>query len=112
MARPLRVTDPGLAALPMVRDALAANRDAGLPTGLFPAIKSNPTGGNVAQGVEAYRDGGHDGIVAFGGGSALDAGKAVALMAGQDRPIWDRSEESRVGKECVRTCRSGWSPYP
>src|SRR3546814_7583410 len=89
MTKPLLVTDPGLAALPMVQDALAANAAAGLPTGLFHAIKSNPTGGNVADGVAAYRAGGHDGVVAFGGGSALDAGKAVALMVGQDRPIWD-----------------------
>ena len=52
-------------------------------------MRGNPVGQNVADGVEAYRVGGHDGIVAFGGGSALDAGKAVALMAGQVRPIWD-----------------------
>ena len=89
MTRPLLVTDPGLAALPMVREAVAANEAEGLPTGLFSAVKPNPVGRNVDDGVAAYRDGGHDGVIAFGGGSALDCGKAVALMAGQSRPLWD-----------------------
>ncbi len=89
MTRPLLITDPGLAGLPMIGDAIAANEAAGLPTGLFSAIKPNPVGANVEDGVRAFRDGGHDGVIAFGGGSGLDAGKAVALMSGQSRPIWD-----------------------
>ncbi|MEQ8354234.1 MAG: iron-containing alcohol dehydrogenase [Kiloniellaceae bacterium] len=89
MARPLLVTDPGLAGLPMVKDAIAANEAEGLPTGLFAAVKPNPVGHNVEEGVTAYKDGGHDGVIAFGGGSGLDCAKAVALMAGQTRPIWD-----------------------
>ena len=87
--RPLLVTDSGLAALAIVRDAIAANERAGLPTGLFGGVRSNPTGSNVEAGVAAYRTGNHDGIVAMGGGSALDAGKTIALMAGQSRPLWD-----------------------
>jgi alcohol dehydrogenase class IV len=89
MARPLLVTDPGLAGLPMVRDALAANEAEGLATGLFSDIKPNPVGKNVADGVAAYEAGGHDGVIAFGGGSGLDAAKAIAFMSGQSRPIWD-----------------------
>ena len=89
MTRPLLVTDPGLAALPMLREAVAANEAEDLPTGLFSAVKPNPVGQNVDDGVAAYRAGGHDGVIAFGGGSALDCGKAVALMAGQSRPLWD-----------------------
>jgi len=89
MSRPLLVTDPGLARLPMISAALAGNRDAELDTGLFSDIKPNPNGDNIAAGVEAYRHGRHDGVIAFGGGSALDAGKAVAFMAGQSRTIWD-----------------------
>lgn len=89
MARPLLVTDPGLAALPMVADAQATNAEAGLETGLFFDIKPNPVGQNVTDGLEAFRAGGHDGVIAFGGGSAMDAGKAIAFMAGQTRPIWD-----------------------
>jgi len=89
MSRPLLVTDPGLAGLPMVTDAIAANAAAGLPTGLFSDLRPNPVASNVADGVAAYRDGGHDGVIAFGGGSGLDTGKTIAFMAGQTRPIWD-----------------------
>jgi len=89
MKRPLLVTDPGLAVLPMVKDAISANDADGMPTGLFSDIKPNPIGANVIAGVEAYKAGGHDGVIAFGGGSGLDAGKAIALMAGQNLPIWD-----------------------
>ena len=89
MTRPLLVTDPGLAGLPMVSDAIAANEAAGLPTGLFSDVRPNPVGRNVADGVTVYRDGGHDGVIAWGGGSGLDAAKAIAFMAGQSKPIWD-----------------------
>jgi hypothetical protein len=89
MKRPLLITDPGLAGLPMVKNAIAANAAEGLPTGLFSAVKPNPVGHNVEEGVKAYRDGGHDGVIAFGGGSGLDCAKAVALMVGQTRPLWD-----------------------
>src|SRR5690606_22592719 len=60
-----------------------------LPIYLFCAIRGNPTGQNVTDGVMAYKGGRHDGVIAFGGGSALDTGKAVALMVGQNRPLWD-----------------------
>ncbi len=89
MKAPLLVTDPGLADLAMVRDAMKALEDAGLAAGLFCDVKPNPVGRNVIEGVAAFRDGGHDGVIAFGGGSALDAGKAIAFMSGQDKPIWD-----------------------
>ncbi len=89
MSRPLLVTDPGLAALPMVTEAVAANDAAGLPTAVFSEVKANPVGRNVEDGVAVFREGGHDGVIAFGGGSGLDAAKAIAFMAGQDRPIWD-----------------------
>jgi len=89
LTRPLLVTDPGLAAMAMVEDAVAANRRAGLPTGLFCDIRPNPVGTNVEQGIAAYRAGGHDGVIAFGGGAALDVGKVIAFMSGQARPLWD-----------------------
>ncbi len=89
MTRPLLVTDPGLAALPMIGAARDANAAAGLETALFSDIKGNPVGKNVEDGVTVYRATGCDGVIAFGGGSALDAAKAIALMVGQDRPIWD-----------------------
>lgn len=89
MHAPLLVTDPGLASLPMVEEALAECRAFGLRPDLFCAIRGNPTGQNVTDGVMAYKGGRHDGVIAFGGGSALDTGKAVALMVGQNRPLWD-----------------------
>jgi len=89
MRRPLLVTDPGLAALPMVANAAGSCRDAGLHCAVFSEVRPNPIEQNVSDGVRLYREGGHDGVIAFGGGSGLDAGKAIALMAGQTRPIWD-----------------------
>jgi alcohol dehydrogenase class IV len=87
--RPLVVTDPGLRQLPPLAQALAPLREAGVAFELFSAIQPNPTAANVGEGIEALRAGGHDGVVAIGGGSALDAGKAVAFMAGQTRPLSD-----------------------
>ncbi len=89
MSHPLLVTDPGLAALPMVADAIRANEAAELPTGLFSDVQPNPVSQNVEDGIRVYREGGHDGVIAFGGGSALDAAKVIAFMAGQTRPMWD-----------------------
>lgn len=87
--RPLVVTDKGLAALPVIADAVGALGDAGLAAALFSDVQGNPIEANVNAGLDAYREGGHDGIVAFGGGSAMDVGKCIALMVGQTRPIWD-----------------------
>ncbi|WDE09734.1 iron-containing alcohol dehydrogenase [Thalassomonas haliotis] len=89
MKAPLLITDPGLADTPMVQEALENCRREGLRCEVFSGIKSNPSGENVTDGVSAYWQGEHDGVIAFGGGSALDAAKAVALMVGQDRPLWD-----------------------
>jgi alcohol dehydrogenase class IV len=89
MQRPLIVTDPGLAKLPMIANALKSLTDAGLGGDVFSDIQANPVEANVVAGVAKFRSGGHDGVIAFGGGSALDVGKAVALMSGQSRPIFD-----------------------
>ena len=107
MKRPLLVTDPGLAALPMTVKLLDSCRSAGLDAGLFHAIKGNPTGKSVDDGVAAFKAGGHDGVIAFGGGSALDAAKAIALMAGQDRPLWDFED---VGDNHLRVSVAGMAP--
>jgi len=88
LRKPLLVTDPGLAQLPMVIDVIENCRKQGLDCGLFSGVTSNPTQQNVADGVIAFKRGGHDGVIAFGGGSALDAGKTIALMVGQTRPLW------------------------
>jgi alcohol dehydrogenase class IV len=107
IARPLIVTDPGLADLPMIADAVASCRAEGLEAGLFSDIKGNPTGANVSAGVAAFRDGAHDGVIAFGGGSGLDAGKAIAFMSGQNRPIWEFED---VGDNWTRADPAGIAP--
>ena len=89
MSAPLLVTDLGLATLPMVENAIIGCREAGLRCELFSNIKPNPTGQNVEDGVQAYLEGQHDGVIAFGGGSGIDAAKAVALMAHQSVSIWE-----------------------
>ena len=89
MQRPLLVTDPGLAALPMIASVVESCRRAGLGCEVYADVQGNPVEANVSGGVAVYRSGRHDGVIAFGGGSALDAAKAIALMVGQDRPIWD-----------------------
>jgi len=107
LKRPLLVTDPGLAGLPMIKDAIAANAAAGIPTGLFSEVQGNPVGKNVEDGLKVYRDGKHDGVIAFGGGSALDAAKAIALMTGQTRPIWDFED---IGDWWTRVDPKGIAP--
>ncbi len=89
MNAPLLVTDPGLAGLPMVTDIVAACHAEGLAVGVFSDIKPNPTGANVDNGIAAYKAGQHDGVIAFGGGSGLDAGKAVAVAANQSCSLWE-----------------------
>lgn len=87
--RPLVVTDDGLKALFPVQRTLEVLKGIGLDTGFFHNVKPNPTGGNVADGVAVLKQGQHDLVVAIGGGSALDAAKAIALMATQSIPMWD-----------------------
>jgi len=86
---PLLVTDRGLSELDITHRALGVLQNAGLGYALFSEVDSNPTDKNVDAGVQLYREGSFDGVIAFGGGSALDIGKAVAFMAGQSRPLWD-----------------------
>ena len=89
MKKPLLVTDRGLASMAITLNALDILEEAGLGRAIFAEVDPNPNEINLEAGVKAYRDGGHDGVVAFGGGSGLDLGKAVAFMAGQTRPVWD-----------------------
>jgi alcohol dehydrogenase class IV len=89
MRKPLLVTDRGLANLPITQDTLALLDQAGLGKAMFAEVDPNPNEKNLELGLKAYNDGGHDGVIAFGGGSALDLGKVVAFMCGQTRPVWD-----------------------
>jgi alcohol dehydrogenase class IV len=105
--RPLLITDKFLGATGMVDRAVQGCREALGSCGLFDDVKGNPTGTNVAQGLEAFKSGGYDGVIAFGGGSALDAAKAVALMAGQTRPLWDFED---IGHNHLRVDPAGIAP--
>jgi alcohol dehydrogenase class IV len=89
ISRPLVVTDPTLARLDLVARAVEDLKASGRRADVFADVRPNPNGATVAAGLAAYRAGDHDGIVAIGGGSSLDTGKAVAFMAGQDGPLWD-----------------------
>ena len=86
---PLLVTDKGLADLPVTQATLDIMDAAGLGRAMFSEVDPNPSDTNLEAGVAAYKAGGHDGVIAFGGGSGLDLGKMVAFMAGQTRPVWD-----------------------
>ncbi|MGB1236970.1 MAG: iron-containing alcohol dehydrogenase [Pseudomonadales bacterium] len=107
MSAPLLITDPGLANLPMVQQAVDSCVDDGLNCGLFSNIKGNPNGQNVMDGVAAYHAGNHDGVIAFGGGSGLDAAKAVALMVGQTLPLWSFED---VGDNWLNVIEEGVAP--
>jgi alcohol dehydrogenase class IV len=89
ISRPLLVTDAGLAKFPITLKAMELLKEAGLPAAMFSDVQPNPVDSNVEAGIAAFRAGGHDGVVAFGGGSGLDTGKVIAFMAGQTRPLWD-----------------------
>ena len=105
--RPLLVTDPGLAGLPMVAEILARNESAGLQTGTFSGVQANPVSANVDAGLEAYRRGEHDGVIALGGGSPLDVAKAIAFMLPQSRPLWDFED---IGDNFKRANVDGIAP--
>ena len=89
LKKPLLVTDKALASLPITAQALDILDAAGLGRAVFSDVDPNPNEGNMDAGLAVYRAGGHDGVVCFGGGSALDLGKMIALMAGQTVSVWD-----------------------
>jgi len=105
--RPLLVTDRGLASMEITQRTLKLMQDAGLGTAMFADVDPNPTEKNLEAGVKAFRDGGHDGVIAFGGGSGLDLGKMVAFMSGQTRPIWDFED---IGDWWTRADPDGIAP--
>ncbi|HHZ07285.1 MAG TPA: iron-containing alcohol dehydrogenase [Rhizobiales bacterium] len=105
LSNPLFVTDPGLAKLPVVASTLKLLADAKIKHGVFSDVKPNPVESNLHAGIEVFKSGGHDGVIAFGGGSALDLGKLIAFQAHQTRPVWDfedigdwwtRADSSRI----------------
>ncbi|MBV9740367.1 MAG: iron-containing alcohol dehydrogenase [Hyphomicrobiales bacterium] len=89
MKRPLIVTDKGLAESSVLEKTRTALAKSGLPVAVFSDVRGNPTKANLDAGIEVFRKGGHDGVIAIGGGSALDVGKTIAFMHAQTRPVWD-----------------------
>ncbi|EET47223.1 iron-containing alcohol dehydrogenase [Thalassobium sp. R2A62] len=89
ITKPLLITDRGLASMDITTKTLDLLEAAGLGRAMFSDVDPNPNEKNAEAGVNAYNAGGHDGVVAFGGGSGLDLGKLVAFLAGQTRPLWD-----------------------
>ena len=86
---PLFVTDKDLVALPMTIKTIDSLKKIFKDINIFSKFSGNPFGKNINEGVELYNKGKCDGVIAFGGGSALDVGKGIAFMCGQTRPIWD-----------------------
>ena len=107
MKKPLLITDRGLAPMAITQKALDVLEAAGLGRAIFAEVDPNPNDRNLEAGVKAFKDGGHDGVVAFGGGSGLDLGKAVAFMAGQSRPVWDFED---IGDWWTRASVEGIAP--
>ncbi|MDB9825625.1 iron-containing alcohol dehydrogenase [Candidatus Pelagibacter sp.] len=87
--KPLLVTDSGLANSNIVTSALKNLKKEGFIVELYSNVVGNPTGSNVNEGVDFYKKYNCDGVIAFGGGSGLDVGKAIAFMSGQTLPLWD-----------------------
>lgn len=107
ITRPLLVTDRGLRDMDITAQALDLLEEAGLGRAVFSDVDPNPTDRNLDDGLRAYREGGHDGVVAFGGGSGLDLGKMVAFMSAQTRPVWDFED---VGDWWTRANADGIAP--
>ncbi len=107
ISKPLLVTDRGLAGMEITKNTLALLETGGMAGGLFAEVDPNPTDLNADAGIAVYREGGYDGVIAFGGGSGLDLAKVVAFMSGQTRPIWDFED---IGDWWTRADPDGIAP--
>jgi alcohol dehydrogenase class IV len=97
--KPLFVTDQDLVKTKMVKETLEINRKSNLLTTIFSDLKGNPLGSQVKKGVDVFKSGNHDGVIAFGGGSSLDVGKSIVLQAALNRPLWDCTDEGSFWQE-------------
>ena len=107
ITKPLFVTDQDLAKTDLVKKIISDSNLKSLSINVFSNIKGNPVGSNVDEGVKAFKKGNHDGVIAFGGGSGLDVGKAVAFMSAQTRSIWDFED---VGDNWTKANNEGIAP--
>lgn len=107
MKRPLFVTDAGLVNLPIVASTLDVLEKSGLGRAMFSEVFPNPDETCLEKGLAMYKSGNHDGVIAFGGGSALDLAKIIAFMSGQNRPVWDFED---IGDWWTRADPAGIAP--
>lgn len=105
--KPLLVTDRGLARMEITTKTLDLLEAGGMGRALFYEVDANPNEKNVADGLAVYRAGGHDGVIAFGGGSGLDLAKVLAFMSRQTRPLWDFED---IGDWWTRADTAGIDP--
>ncbi len=105
--KPLLVTDAGLVSLPITAQTVAIMKDGGLGDAVFSDVQPNPDDLQLEAGLKVYKAGGFDGVIAFGGGSALDLAKAIAFMSGQTRPVWDFED---IGDWWTRADPDGIAP--
>ncbi len=104
---PLLVTDQDLVKTDLVKKIISDNNLKKLSMKIFSQVKGNPVGSNVEEGVKAFKEGHHNGVIALGGGSGLDVGKAIAFMAAQTKPIWDFED---VGDNWTKANSDGIAP--
>ena len=104
---PLIVTDEALVTLPIIEDLKNPLKNENISFTLFSDVQSNPSAKNVEDGVKVFNENACDGVIAFGGGSALDAGKTIAFMSGQSLSIWDFED---VGDNFLRANIEGIAP--
>ncbi|WP_299752486.1 iron-containing alcohol dehydrogenase [uncultured Boseongicola sp.] len=107
ITRPLLITDRGLATMDITARTLDFLEAEAFGRAMFSRVDANPTDMNVNDGLQVYREGGFDGVIAFGGGSGLDLAKTIAFMAGQTRPLWDFED---VGDWWTRADPAGIHP--
>jgi alcohol dehydrogenase class IV len=110
--KPLLVTDSGLAKSKIVSDVINNLKEKNILVELYSNVVGNPTGTNVNEGADYYNKKNCDGVIAFGGGSGLDVGKAIAFMSGQTLSIWDFEDvgdnwtkANSTNYSCTNNCR-------
>ena len=103
ISKPLLVTDKDLINLDMVKNVILEIKKNFNNLSIFSNFSGNPIGENVEEGVLQFQKNKCDGVIAFGGGSGLDVGKAIAFMSGQSRPIWDFEDIGDYWKKANET---------
>ena len=101
--KPLLVTDKDLINLPLIKKIISENKKKIEHLNIFSNFSGNPIGENVDEGVKKFKTNDCDGVIAIGGGSALDVGKAIAFMSLQSRPIWDFEDIGDNWKKAIDT---------